>query len=480
MNDNAAPMAPRPVYWEEGMFILPHHFQAAQRSWIHEAQLHSGLDHPYNCGLRTCVLDNNALANRRFVVKALRARLSDGTVITVPEDGLLEPLELERAFATAAVVDVFLAVPVLDLSKRNVTLDGSVASARFARYVLAVNDESTGDNPKHVEFLRLKYRLLPSTEDGAGYELLRIARVQRATQQGALQLDSTYIPPLLACDAWKVLQTGILQDISNLIGAEIEVLAKTVVARGISFDSHSQGDQQYFQPLRVLNEAYALLEVVSHADGVHPFTAYLLLCQLVGQLCILGPARRPPALPKYDHDNLGHCFYTVKKYILDYLRRLKPVDYVEIDFIGVGKRIQLVRDLEPAEMTCPFYVGLQSPTMPAEDCVHLFTDPLAPNMKIGSPNQVDGIYTVKSGGVVFTHVPKPPALPDKWVFFKIDLQKSPLDEWEHIQRERKLAIRLSEAIVPGDIDGQTELTIRKNRAATQTFPMTFKLFVVRG
>lgn len=466
------------------MFILPHHFQAAQRSWIHEAQRTSGLDHPYNWGLRHCVLDVNALTNSRLVVHALRARLPDGTVITIPEDGVLPLLDLRKAFQGNASVDVFLALPLLDLSRNNVSPDGSAETTRFARGTVEINDESTGDNPKPIEVLRPKYKLLPSTEDCAGYEILPIARIQRATQEGGgLKLDNTYIPPVLACDAWKVLQTDILQDISNFIGAHIDVLAKTVDARGIEFDSGVKGEQKYFQPLRVLNEAYSVLEILSYAEGVHPFTAYLMLCQLVGQLCILGDARRPPMLPKYNHDDLGNCFYPVKQYILEYLRRLPQPDYTEVDFIGVGKRIQLVRDLESSELTRAFYIGVESSTLPPDTCRRLFTNPLQPNMKIGSPEKVAEIFSRKTDGLVFVPVTSPPlALPSRpgLVFFEINLQKSLDEEWQHVQRERKRAIRLSETVMPGDIDGLRKLVVREEKTATQRFDVSFKLFILRS
>ncbi len=61
------------VHWHEGMFLRPHHLQAAQR---HIAQLQHTADqwdHPFSWGLRVFDLDRDALANHRLVVRSLRA-----------------------------------------------------------------------------------------------------------------------------------------------------------------------------------------------------------------------------------------------------------------------------------------------------------------------------------------------------------------------------------------------------------------------
>src|SRR5262249_40660566 len=106
-------MNPRSVHWHEGMFLRPHHFQAAQRHWFHRAHLdekwdhHYGSrpprrphpsqaaqrpgsrrphpdekwDHHYGWGRPSVEIAPAALANKRFVVRSLRARLRDGTLV---------------------------------------------------------------------------------------------------------------------------------------------------------------------------------------------------------------------------------------------------------------------------------------------------------------------------------------------------------------------------------------------------------------
>ena len=85
------------------------------------------------------------------------------------------------------------------------------------------------------------------------------------------ELDLTYIPPLLACDAWPPLWAGLLQPIYDRIGKKIELLANQVVSRGITFDSAGQGDRLIFAQLWELNETYAVLGIKDSASSAFTF-----------------------------------------------------------------------------------------------------------------------------------------------------------------------------------------------------------------
>src|SRR5215813_273615 len=124
-------MVPRPIHWHEGMFLRPHHFQAAQRYWSYQTSLGDKWDLHYNWGLRAIDLDLDGLANFRFVVRSLKARLTDGTLISIPEDGVLPPVDLKLAFEREANTTAFLAVPVMRLGRANVPGAGTKDGTRY-------------------------------------------------------------------------------------------------------------------------------------------------------------------------------------------------------------------------------------------------------------------------------------------------------------------------------------------------------------
>jgi type VI secretion system protein ImpJ len=463
------------VNWHEGMFLRPHHFQAATRHWHDQLRQSGRWDVHYNWGLRTLDFDADALKNYRFVVHRLEARLRDGTLVRVPQDGALAPFDLRADLERRSPVEVLLAVPAVQLGRANVGPDAD--GARYRAYTPrdGIPDENTGQNARPVQLRQLNLRLITGGQDPAGYEVLPVARVERSAQAEAVpQVQEVYIPPVLACDAWEPLRRGILGQVYNRIGKLVKQRAQQVRSRRITFDSNSPGDRRIFETLRVLNEAAAHLGVLAGADGVHPLPAYLELCRLVGRLAIFGADPEVPDLPAYDHDDLGGCFYAVKRYIDDLLSKDFDLGYEERPFVGEGLRMRV--RMEPAWLAPAWqmFVGVESP-LPAGEVVPLLTQRL--NMKIGSADHVDDIFQRGLRGLVFTANPKPPrALPESrtLTYFQISRDTSP-DEWQHVQNTLALAIRLNERLVAGNIQDQKVVTIR---AEGQTTTLQFTLYVV--
>ena len=117
-------MTARAIHWHEGMFLRPHHFQAATRYGRHLGSLGDKWDLHYNWGLRSIELDEAAVANHQLVISALKARLRDGTLVSIPEDGSLATVDLKPAFEQKQSLDVYLAVPVFQSKRANVVTDG--------------------------------------------------------------------------------------------------------------------------------------------------------------------------------------------------------------------------------------------------------------------------------------------------------------------------------------------------------------------
>jgi type VI secretion system protein ImpJ len=459
------------------MFLRPHHFQAAQRYEAAQRDRAAKWDLHYNWGLRQLELNATALANHRLVAQSLQARLRDGTLVSLPEDADPLAVDLKGPLQRDRSLKVFLAVPSLRLGRANVAEPGQ--GGRHLLETQQIEDENTGLNPQPLQVRLLNVKILVSTQDDhPGFEVLPIGRIEKSADADALpRLDATYIPPLLACDAWPPLQIGILRAVYDRIGSKIDLLAGQVLSRGISMESYASEDTRILGQLRALNESYAVLRVLAFAEGVHPLAAYLELCRLVGQLAIFGDKRRPPELPHYDHDDLGRCFYTVKKYLDALLNLIIEPDWVQRPFQGAALRMQV--PLEPAwlEPAWQMFVGVHS-SLPADQCITLLTAAGQLDMKIGSSERVDSIYEYGSAGLTFTHQPQPRSLPvlPGVIYFQVD-RDSQAAEWQHVRKSLTLAIRLNEQRILGSIQGEQTLTIRHGG---QTATLRFTLYLVRA
>jgi len=459
------------------MFLRPQQFQAAERHAHLALSRTSRWDLHHGWGARRVEWEPEALATYRFALRSLEARFRDGTTLVLPEDGSLPALDLRPMLQKGSAVTVYVALPQLRLGRANA---GAGEASRYQTELQEVEDENSGVNPQPVSVRLPSVRLMTDGDDLTGFDVLPLARIEKSARAEAVpQIDARYIPPVLACDTWPNLQVGILRTIYDRIGAKIEVLAGQVVSRGISLDSHGQGDGRIIGQLSRLNEAHALMSNLAFVEGIHPLTAYLELCRLVGQLAIFSRAAKPPELPLYDHDALGGCFYPVKQYIDGLLNEVDEPAYEERPFIGAGLRMQV--SIEPKWLATAYtmFLGARSP-LGSEEIVRLLTQPGRLDMKVGSSERVDQIFTKGAAGLKFTPSPRPPrALPTaaELTYFQIDRESTPA-EWQYVEKSLSLAIRINEKLIDGNIQGERELKLKVKTGGGQTATLQVTLYVV--
>lgn len=469
-------MTARAVHWHEGMFLQPHQFQAEHRYLTARAHRAASWPTHHVWGLRTVELDADALTNNRLVVRALQAVFRDGTPIEVPADGLLPTIELKGLFEPGQPLMVYLAVPALNLGKANVAEDLPDPNARYQIDTQEHEDENTGVNPQPVRVRRPNLRLLVGEQDQTGFSTLPLVRlVKSALANAPPEVDVSYIPPVLACDTWPALHGDILQSLFDRIGRKRERLASALAARGGALVGTDPQDAVSAAHLRELNESYAVLSVIAFTPGIPPLLAYTELCRLVGQLAIFDRSGRWPAIPPYDHDDLGGCFYRVKVYLDTLLDILPEPEYKERPFVGMGLRMQAAIEPTWLDPAWELYLGVRS-EMDPDEMMRLLTVPGQLDMKIGSGDRVDAIYQLGQAGLRFEPCPKPGLLPDLSGQRYCRLSRQPEREWSAVTRSLTVAVRFNETRVVGAIQGQRSVTVRSGGGRTNA--MTFTLYAV--
>ncbi len=182
-------MAKRLVHWYEGMFLKPHHFQAADRYMRERIRESEDWLHPHDWGLRSVDLDADAIGNFLVVLRGCQARFKDGTTVTIPDEVTIDPLELRSALANKPEVTLFLAVPTIQAGRENVTQARTGDGPRYFLSSIESADENTGGDEEPLEFRNIHVRLLLSDLDTTGYEVLPIARISRLHHRGSPSSD---------------------------------------------------------------------------------------------------------------------------------------------------------------------------------------------------------------------------------------------------------------------------------------------------
>jgi type VI secretion system protein ImpJ len=476
-----------PVHWAEGTFLRPQHFQAAARHQWERSHISDSWDHPYNYGLAKIEIDERALSNQRFEVAACHARMRDGTVVELdwgraPDPVPLPPtsaqpsgmqpsgrggvsgVELSSGLAQSMTTQVYLAVPRVSLGAvANVGKDaaGGVPT-RYRPVKDSIADESKGGQEKEVEFLQLNTKLLLDRDNHTGFDVLPIAQIQRASDERATpSIDTSYIPPVLSVDVWQPLATGIIRAIYDYIGKNIEVIASQVRNRGITFSSQMTGDLDRMHLLNVLNEAFCRLGCLTKARGVHPFTAYLELCSLVGRLAIFAPERRASPLPDYDHDNLGYIFREVKGRIEALIQVLRPYEFDKRYFVGNGQRMEVTIEQRWLIEKWLWYIGVHYDQLTESERQQIFqTREL--DMVVGTTESVGTLFNKQLPGLQLRLVQQPQrALQTEanWLFYQIDQGDR---QWQEMMNSGTLAIMFRSSLIRNSdiLTGKQQLVLQ--------------------
>ncbi|SIO61695.1 type VI secretion system protein ImpJ [Singulisphaera sp. GP187] len=464
-------MASRPIHWHEGMFLRPQHFQVADRNVREGLRDSEDWFHPFNWGVRSVEFDREAFGNYSAVLRSCEARFKDGTKISIPGDGTVDPVELRNALASAGSAMIYLAVPALQAGRANVEEVPTANGPRYWVDELEITDENTGSEEQALLVRRTRARLLLSTQDHTGYEVLPLARVERAAQfEAPPQLDVDYVPPLLVLDAWTPLWQ-MVQSLYHQIGAKVDQLAAQIVDRSISFDSQVPGDAERLLKLATLNGALSAFESIVFVRGLTPLVLFHELCRLVGQLAIFMDARRPPALPPYDHEDIGGCFYTVIKYIQLGLDTIAPSAFEKRYFEKNGERLQV--SLEPGWLssTKTLFLGVET-ELGDDDCEQLLR---AMDMKLGSTSRVEQIFKQALRGLKLVPIVRPPrALPAGTgiVYYQIERDQV---FWRDVADTCSMAIRMNLARATFQSDRILSVVPPKGSKTTN---LQFALFII--
>lgn len=458
------------VAWSEGMFLRPHHMQAAERHLTETSRLQVALDHGYAYGLKRLSFSAEAIANGQFELSECHARMKDGTIVWV--DSGQEPdrvelgtrasvavKDLSAAFEQDETIDVFLAVPKLRMGRAN-TRDDRGGEHRYVTEPATVADENAGGNEQDIGRRVLNVQLLLGSDNLAGFETLPIARIKRSgATEAAPELDADYIPPVLACDAWPTLARDYVRAVYDILGQKIEVLSAQVISRGIMRGALEAGDINRLLMLGALNQGFATLRSLAFAGGVHPLVAYTELCRIVGSLSIFREQRRPGEVPYYDHDDLARIFKWVRDEIRALIGEVEEYRYERRDFVGAGRGLEVNLDGKWFSRDWDWFIGVQHQQINAKECRKLL-EPGRLDWKLGPSERVDLMFRYRMPGLQIDETTAPRALPqgDNWVFYSVQ-RSGPL--WDQLTKQEQptLAVRFTENLIANldNLQGRKEL-----------------------
>ena len=396
------------------MFLRPQHFQAQDR--FVEAQTRARVDslRPWPWGLTVLEVDEDLASLGKFGVARAAGVMPDGTPFSIPDDlPPPEPLDVP-ADARDAVISITLPAQQVGAVQFG-EADGRSIEARYLVSDAEVADSFSDDRTTEpITLGRPNLRFGVTRDQLYGRVALGLARV-REVQNKRLMFDDRYIPPTLDVAAGRRLRGG-LSDIRGRAGQRADELAIRAV------EATDGGSETFasFLLLQALNRWVPVLEHLEHLPTVHPERLYETLIAMAGELAtLIRPDRKPPPLPRYDHENPQTCFEPVFDLLQSMLSAVfeRSAIQLPLELAGPGAYVSKITD-HHLYQNGYFYLAVAAAS-PVEEIRGLFPAVA----KIGSIGKMRQIVDSALPGVPLRHTPTPPpqlrVLPG-FVYFELD------------------------------------------------------------
>lgn len=267
----------REILWSEGMFLQQQHLQYLQNFFLRRSRQERGLFMPFPYGLLEIELDESALENRQVSLHRVVAIMKEGDEICMPGNTVIPPLNLQPYLKNKTEPFlVYLGLPRYSTVDANLSENGAITEMRqYTAEELAIPDENSGQDEVEVSEKRLMVRLVPEGEDRPELLLLPILRLIPVSDKIAdvsVQLDHTYLPPILLLNGGHPLFSK-LQDIVEQIRLRRDKILNDLTVLGYNPALFGGSGHDVLQ-LSILNKYLALLSSQLLPSHSTPYDIY--------------------------------------------------------------------------------------------------------------------------------------------------------------------------------------------------------------
>jgi type VI secretion system protein ImpJ len=330
-------MAPkRPILWHQGLFLQPQHFQQLDlyvQSLLSPFQQHIL---PFFWGVGNIRIQDAALQNKMFEILNVEAIFPDGTQAAFPGNAVLQARSFKKVdfdLEGGKPLRVYLGLQKINPAGKNAvstkgTEDLYGIASRFVSPVEpeAVEDLYIGGLTAKARYMNYVLKIFWETEVEQLGDYLLMPVAQLELKGDRVQLSEEFVPPA-ACLSGSETLRQMLKNIQEYIRSRCHILEMYKLSRNVHSSEADPVSLRYLLALTVVNRYVPVFHHLMETPGLHPWTAYGLLRQLIGELSTFSDridslgklADGTELLPGYDHCELGRCFFEAQRLIKELL-----------------------------------------------------------------------------------------------------------------------------------------------------------------
>lgn len=328
---------PRPLFWHQGLFLQPQHFQISDRYAQFMLKPLLEFTIPYAWGVGALEISTAALDNRMFEVQSANLLFRDGSYVEFPGNAVVKARSFDSAWINGdQPFTIYVGLKQFSDREPNVAVVNSLTEPVEinSRFVTTTDfDEipdlyASGPSAKlrHLNYV-LKIFWEQEVAQVDGYDTIAVARLERDGDK--VVNSATFIPPCFTV-AGSSLLSKTIKDLRDEIAGRTRQLELYKSPREMQKAEFDASYMVYLLALRSLNRYAPLLFHYSESMQVHPWTVYGLLRQIIGELSsfserfnLMGESLDGTSnLPPYTHEDLGKCMSAARMLIESLLNEI--------------------------------------------------------------------------------------------------------------------------------------------------------------
>ncbi len=440
----------RPLFWHQGLFLQPQHFQLED---IYTQSLLTPfykLLQPHFWGFGDLEIQETGLGNFSFDLLRCEALFPDMTYVVFPDNALLKARSFDDGWMDGGrPLTIFIGLKKWNDKGENVTVVSDLTNIQdvTTRFVTEANPEDVidfhqGGASAQVKKLHYLLKIFWETEvDQLGdYVLIPIAQLEKSGDE--IILSPQFIPPALTITASDTLAKMVIE-VKDQIASRSRRLESYKRERGIHTAEFGARDMVYLLALRTLNRYVTVLVQLTETKPVHPWTVYGVLRQLIGELSsfseqvsVMGEMENGSNLNlNYDHRKLWECFANAQAMITQLLDEITAGPEYVIQLLYDGT--YYAAELSPTifEGRNRFYLVFTTESDP-----HQMMESLESIAKLGSRETLPLLIARALPGIKLDYLQIPPQeLPRRAnsFYFRIDHHSN---QWAQIEQDSNIAL----------------------------------------
>ena len=323
-------MSNRAIYWEQGMFLQPQHFQVMRHNITYGRMKANSFFNPYMWGISALDVNAEALVSDFFEIRRIEFLLKEGEFVSFPDNATLAPRSYKDAWTNPELpLNVYVALAPERHGGSNVyETDSPEDAPDWCRYTTPLEAEHVVDmhgKGAVADVRTLYFRLRICFNDEGKNEFIRIPVACLKRDGERVLLDPRFVPPVVDFNAAPALRY-MVRDIRDTLLSRTRQLEEFKIVDGDIRNSEAASSHgiMLFCVLGALSRNIPELEQMLLVPRVHPWLVFVALSRLVGELSVFASSLSPigetaqgeKALPEYDHQKLFDCYQGAMEIIL--------------------------------------------------------------------------------------------------------------------------------------------------------------------